>query len=143
MKLLRSTIIPVSLLLLPFISIGQNKKDTKIIVTVTDTTNLFNRLALAFIEKGYTLEQKDKELGFIATGEKTHPKMAASKKLRAQIIKGTIIFTGLVALDSQIAGLARTFDPLQYRGAKGSVFMDAWEEMKGIASQFGTLAYSK
>jgi hypothetical protein len=51
-------------------SYSQVKKDTKIIATITDTANVFNRLALAFYDRGYSFEQKDKELFFLATNEK-------------------------------------------------------------------------
>jgi hypothetical protein len=37
----------------------------------------------------------------------------------------------------------RTFSPVEYRGAKSSLFMIMWREMETIVKQFGTLSYSK
>ena len=63
----------LSILLLFSTSIcfAQSKHDSKIIVTPDDTTNLFNRVVLSLYERGYTLETKDEQLKFIATGEKS------------------------------------------------------------------------
>lgn len=133
----------LSLFLIPTLSYSQAKRDTKVIVTVSDTSNLFNRVVMSLYERGYTLEQKDEKLNFIATGEKPMPKLGASMKLRVMIKDSIMVVTGLHALDIKIMGLERTFDPNEYRGMKGSVWMTAWDEMVSFARQFGEVKFAK
>lgn len=137
--------------LLIFFSINcycQEKKDSKIIVSVNDTNNLFNKIALAFIDKGYSFENKDPQLGFIATAEKSIPKTAGSMKVRAVIKDSTVTFTGLFASDVEMkilgTKLERTFDPVTFWGANNGSYKICWREIESIAKQFGNrIAYSK
>lgn len=126
---------------------AQEKKDTKIIVTVTDTSSLFNRVITGLFEKGFTIVQKDRDLGLIATEERPI-KNSASIKLKAQIKDSTISFFGEVANDVTISlggvKMERTFERIYYGGMKGSDLRNAWNEMLSIAKQFGTeIKYSK
>lgn len=128
-------------------SYSQKKGDTKIIVEVIDTTNLFNKVAMAFYEKGFSLEQKDDQLKFIATDEKNLPKdRAMQMKLRAFIKDNTLIISGLIAINMDIIVQTKTkqWDVAEYRGMKGSAYMVTWEEMESIAKLFGDkISYSK
>jgi hypothetical protein len=137
----------VSFLICTLSSYSQEKKDSKIIAHVTDTANLFNRLSMAFIDNGYAFENRDQQLGFIATGEKSIPKTPTSMKIRAVIKDSTITFTGTLALDIQMTVFGskseRSFEPVQYIGEKNASYKVCWREMEGIAKQFGPLAYSK
>jgi hypothetical protein len=141
-------ILSFSFLLWALTSFSQEKKDSKIIVTVSDTTNLFNRLALAFYEKGYSLENKDQQLKVIFTNEKHIDKSARSMKIMALIKDSNIVFSGVQALDieQKILGtkLERVFEPVLYRRDKGSDFYVCWQEIESIAKQFGTnITFSK
>jgi hypothetical protein len=129
-------------------SFAQEKKDAKITVTVKDTINLFNRVALALYEKGYSLANKDSQAGFIATDEKPVPKTAGSMKIRALVKDSTITFTGLMAIDVEMkilgTKLERTFDPVTFWGEKNGSYKICWREMESIAKQFGDkITYSK
>ena len=126
---------------------SQEKKDSKIIVTASDTGNLFNRIVLSLYEKGYSLENKDQELGFISTTEKPIPKTAGSMKVRAMIKESIITFTGLFAIDVEMklfgTKLERTFDPVTFWGEKNGSYKICWREIEAIAKQFGNVTYSK
>jgi len=134
------------LLLISFNASAQTKGDKKIIVSVSDTANLFSRLALSFLEKGYTLENKDQQLGFLSTKEKSLEKLGASTRMKALIKENSIIFSGDVASDVEMKiwdiKMERTFLPLEYRNNK-SAFGYGWKRMEEIAKEFGTLSYSK
>jgi hypothetical protein len=131
------------LFLIPALSFAQTRKDTKIIVVPSDTSNLVNRIALALIEKGYSIEQKDPSIGFIASGEKTMKTVAASTKVRALVKDSTIVFTGLFAFDIKM-GTERTFDPVEYRTDKNNLYRKAWDEIYLIAKEFGdSISFSK
>jgi hypothetical protein len=131
----------LSLVLIPTLCFSQQKKDSKIIVTASDSVNLVNRLSLALYEKGYSLEQKDEGLGFISTSEKQMEKFALKMKLKV-LIKGSVItITGEAGtvMDGIPISTAITFN-----GSKRSPMMDGWKEMESIAKQFGNnVSYSK
>jgi hypothetical protein len=132
------------LFLIPALSFAQQKGDSKIIVVASDTTNLLNRIAITFIDKGYSIEGKDPAIGYVASGEKTMKTVAASTKVRAIVKDSTIVFTGLCALDIKILDSERTFYPTSYKTNKGNIFRTAWDEMYFIAKQFGTrISFSK
>lgn len=126
---------------------SQEKKDSKIIVTASDTASLFDRVALAFYEKGFTLEQKDEKVKFLATADKTLKSNANFDYRYRALIKGNqITFFGEIALNHDFIVKTKTkqFDPIEFRGTKGSAFRDTWDEMESIARQFGTeIRYSK
>lgn len=133
------------LLLIPTLCFSQDKKDKKIIVTVSDTANLFSKVKLSLYEQGYTVEQSDEQLKFIATGEKSLG--SRSIKLRTLIKEGKITFTGTFANDVTLsfggAKAERTFMELYYGGMKGSDLRIAWNEMEKVAKSFGQITYSK
>lgn len=132
-------------LLLPFVSTSQEKKDSKVIVIAKDTSNLFRRVAAFLQADGYSFEQKDEVLQFIATGEKQMPRSGGSGKLRASIKDSTVTITGLVAADSFLSkGDTKTFEPVSYKGMKGSLNMKVWNEMLALARELGEqISYSK
>lgn len=127
----------LAFLLIPIISFSQTKKDFKIIVNVADTTNLFNRVSLAFIEQGYVVETRQPDIGFMATGARTFKGMtAASSMFKALIKDSTVTFTGMVRIDVNFMGSPDTFSPIHYT-AKGSMHRKVWDEMLLIAQKFG------
>lgn len=127
------------LLLVTCIANAQQKKDSKIIVAATDTTNAFNMVALKLYEAGYTVDQRDDQVKFLVTEPKYLKRWNAYLRIRA-IQKGTtIVFSGEVNLPS----FDKRFDQLEYVGAKGSINRDSWEQIDAIARQLGTVSYSK
>lgn len=137
--------------LIPTLCFSQEKKDSKIVVA-TDS-NAFNSTCLYLLEHGYTLKQKDKELGFIMTNDRT--------------IKGTVIRLKFLVKDTSIAvtgdlyndlaaALTRSslandiakdekyYTPINNIGMKNSGSRDAWNEMLEVAKHLGTnLTFSK
>jgi hypothetical protein len=126
-------------LLIPTLSFAQQKKDTKIIVTVQDTTNILNRIALALYEKGYTLDQKDEAVKFIATKEKAIAVWKMPIKVRALVKNNTIVLSG-----DYIPPTDNKWNEVNFRGHKKSMDMQAWDELRGIAESIGNqITYSK
>lgn len=129
-------------LLIPALSYAQQKKDSKIIVKVSDTTSLYNNIIRQLYQRGYIVEQKDEQNGFIATKEKTLPNDATTSVIiKAIVDSGNITLTGEVAdnVTMSIGGakLQRRFTPIYYGGMKGSSLRNSWNELNAIASQFG------
>lgn len=141
------SIIIIGLFLIPALAFSQQKKDTKITTTAKDTGNLFNRVAMTLIDNGFPIEQKDKDLGYIQTGERKIEKAEGSSKIRAVIKDSIITFTSTFAINVEItlSGVksSRVFEPVYYGGMKGSMIRRAWEIMDEIAKQFGAVSYSK
>jgi DNA polymerase II large subunit len=116
----------------------QQKKDTKVSVVASDTSNLFNRVALAFYQKGYTLETKDETVGFMHTKEKEMEKYTPYQTISTFVVNGVITMTSKIRM-----GNLGTFD-VEFYNRKKQAFTAAWEEMESIAKQFGDkLTYSK
>jgi hypothetical protein len=123
---------------------GQSKKDTRIMVSVSDSINLLNRIAGTLYENGYSIAQRDDKGGFIATDEKVlKAGFPANIKLRVLIKDSIIVFTGDYKLNMSFVGQPPSYDPISYWGNKGTVAKLAWEEMDKIAKHFGVVKYSK
>ena len=135
----------VLFLLLPFVSTSQEKKASKVIVIAKDTSNLFKRVSAFLLADGYTFEQRDEELQFIATAGKKMPRSGGSGKLRASIKDSIVTITGLVTVESLLSkGDATTFEPVSYKGMNGSLNMKVWNEMVAVARKLGEqISYSK
>lgn len=138
----------IGLFLIPALSFGQNKKDTKIIVKVSDTANLFNRLVSSFYDRGYTLEEKDPVGGLMLTKEQNIKNdMTWSVIYRARVTDSTILITGkvwsMLADGIMNNNRSKTFTDITYMGSKKSPMMLGWYEMVEIVKQFGTLAFTK
>lgn len=138
------------LLLIPFLILAslslsaQKNKPRKIIVVATDTTNLFNRVALAFYDKEYTIDNKDPQAGFISTKEKAiKAGYSTDVKLRAQIKDSIIVFTGEMRVNVSLYGQPASFDPIYEWGMKGTPARLSWMEMEGIAKEFGPVTYAR
>jgi hypothetical protein len=120
-----------ALLLCPFLSFAQSKGDTKIIITAPDSTGLFNKVALALYEKGFSLLQKDQPLQMIATEKVTkwtHIKANAFVKGNQVTLSGSFDHLFTVAVD---------FEPIVYRGMKGSAYRTTFAELQAIADAIG------
>lgn len=119
------------------------KKDAKIIVTPTDTTNLFNRITIALFEQGYNPDIKDEKAGIVISKEKDF--RTYSVRIRAIVTSTTITFSGQGRFYSLVRGdKDDDFEDIYYAGAKGSDLRNAWEEIDKIAKRFGNnINYSK
>jgi hypothetical protein len=130
------------LFLIPVLSFAQ-KHDTKIIVAVTDTSNIIKRVADVLNERGYTIDQQSEK--FVSTKEKGLQKASAPTeiKLRAFFKEGTLTFTGEFKVNLNLFGEPPSFSQIENRGAKNSLFKISWTEMEDIAKQFGSVSYSR
>jgi hypothetical protein len=137
------------LLLAPCLSFGQQKKDNKIIVTVSDTANLFNRVIKTLYAAGYIVDVKDEENNFLSTKEKSLPKDASTSVIIKAFINSNIVtFSGEGASNVTFslggAKAERTFTGIYYGGMKGSSLRNSWNELDAIAKQLGgIITYSK
>lgn len=131
---------------------SQAKNDSKIIVSKSDTA-MFNKLCLLLYEQGFTLKQKDKEIGFVATDPKTYN--GATYRLKFLVKDSTVNITGDVYNDFAAALIrGRTaaniskdesyYTPIKNMGMKGSTIKDAWNQMVKIAKLISEdLTYAK
>src|SRR5688572_30273980 len=67
----------------------QEKKDSKVIIKIADTTGVLNKISLVLYERGYSILQKDEQLKFIATDEKTFKAANGSFKYRFFVKENT------------------------------------------------------
>lgn len=120
------------------------KKDTKIIVA-TDTANLINRIAAELYSNGYSVDKKDREVGYIESGEKSFG--SYSLKMKAIISDSSVTFTGQIASNVGLAfggiRVERTFADVFYAVMKSSDFRKAFDTMDVFAKKFGSPTYSK
>jgi hypothetical protein len=118
------------LLLCPLLSFAQSKGDTKVIITVADSAGLFNKVAMALYEKGYSLTQKDESLHFLATSEK--PIKWANIKMNALVKGKEIILSGFY--DATLFAIVK-FEPIVYRNTKFD--RNNFAELQSIAEKIG------
>jgi hypothetical protein len=149
---MKSTLLFSVFLICTMVSLGQQKKDTKITVTANDSS-LFNKAVLLLYQRGYTLKEKDKELGFIATNDKSIK--GTIVRLKVFVKDSSLTLTGDVynslasALmrGSAVSNISKDesyYVPIQNMGMKGSGMRDAWNELVSVAKQFGDqISYGK
>lgn len=126
------------------------KKASKIIVLVKDSANtLLDRIVGVLYDKGFTIDQKDEKVKFIATNDLPSKKWATIYNIRARINDTAIVFTGKIAFnsDTDILGMkekVKTYWDIDYSGSKISSMREAWNAMDAIARMFGDkIIYSK
>ena len=134
----------IIILLISVVSYSQDKPPkgtTRMAVTVTDTTNLYNRISLLLYEKGFSIDNRDQGLGFIASSEKVVNDFC-SMKVHILIKDSTVTITPFLATNistgSGMFKTERSFETIKYGGMKGSGQRIAWEETMSIAAAFGT-----
>lgn len=124
------------------LSIGcysQSKGDSKIIVNVTDTANLFTRVVKSLYERGYTMEAK--EMGFIVTNDKDLKKYPFKIKVSISV-NGSMTITGKIKPAYKTEFENSYFD-VSFKGEKNNPFKEAFAEMAEIGKLFGSISYSK
>lgn len=136
------TICTILLVIIVTFSYSQEKKDSKIIVTLADTSSIFERVVKSLYEKGYDLESKDKQLNFISTKEKPLNKYAFDLKTRIIFKENTMVITGKIAASFE-SMFGKTPVDVEFVGAKSSPVREAWNEMVDFGKQFGAVTYSK
>lgn len=116
---------------------AQTKGDRKITVSVTDTADLFNRVSLYLYEHGYSADQKDQAVQFIETAPRRLTRWNAYQKIRVLVKGSEVVITSTVTVDKDSGDV-------QFRGGKGSIFRDCWDNMEALAAAFpGQTSYSK
>jgi hypothetical protein len=119
------------------------KKDTKIIVTTSDTSNLISRISVALFEKGYNPDYKDEKAGIVISKEKDFG--TYSVRIRVLIKDSIITFSGQGRFYTLLKGdKDEDFNEIYFGGMKGSDIRNAWDQVESIARQFGAISrYSK
>jgi|SRR5688572_17897071 len=141
---MKRVFIAITLLLTCNILLAQNpkKKDTKIIVTPVDTTDLLTKVTLALFKQGYQPDYKDEKAGIIITKVKEFN--TYNVKINILVVSSTITITGQANFFNFITGKKdTTFEDIRYSGMKGSDMMLSWNELDKLAKSFGPVRYSK
>lgn len=103
-------------------------KSNRIILHFKDTTGLFVRLSKDLVDKGYDMENRDREIGLIKTKPTEHPGGWSFKnEIKAVFRDSTIVLS-----DVMYSG-GYTFD-LFYVTRKGVIHSKAWSQMMEIAN---------
>ncbi len=126
-----------NLLLIAFFGLCQNysiaqeapAKANTIIFSLADTIHIHDKIIKVFIDKGYTIQKKVKNPNTILTEAKTLKNSRIS--LQAEIKDSEVILTGNIVVVAQ--GNMR----IENKGEKGTVILNAWEEMVKVAKAFG------
>jgi hypothetical protein len=121
-------------LLVPIISFGQKKGDTKIVI---DTVSI-DKISLTLFENGYTIDYKDEKLKIFSTKTKD----IGSIGIRIRIMqKDSIIILSGEVVDRAMMILLKSPEPIystiQYGGMKGSTRRDSWNEIMKVAMMLG------
>jgi hypothetical protein len=148
MKLLISNLF----LILALTSFAQEKNDTKVIASITDS-NLFNKTALILYERGYTIKEKDKDVGFMATNDKSIDgntiRIRILLKDTAAVIAGDLYneLAAAIVRGSTASNISKDesyYFPIRNMGMKKSSMRIAWNELIEIAKAIGgKIYYSK
>jgi hypothetical protein len=136
------------LLLLPMVVFSQQKKDTKIIATVSDTSKLFDKVINLLYTEDYIVKVEDKERGMIVT-EARNLKADATTKVfyKLRLSDSTITISGQAKIDMEFTfGSVKTemsYIDVYFGGSKGSGLRKAWNEMDRLAKELGSVSYTK
>lgn len=104
-------------------------KSNTIVITMPDSNDLFKNVMKVLSDKGYTVKPKNTDNKFKLT---TEPKTLKNTRLTLIIsIKGSEVF-----LKGKIFIAGQENLNLEYKGAKGTPIMTAWEEMDKVAKAF-------
>jgi hypothetical protein len=136
----------IGLFLIHTLCFCQQKKDSKVIVSVTDTSGIFNRVALYLVNRGYSLDRKDKEIGYISTQSKKPTKWRPEMKVLVIISGSQLTITGSADVRGRLSidglGSSGIFDQIVFTG-KNTTMRDCWDELVEIGKQFGSITFSR
>jgi hypothetical protein len=132
-------IILLSFLLASNSLFAQSYGETKILVKVKDTQNLFNRIVSYLYENGYTLETKDEAFHFISTNEKAiKPDVKDQMKARILIKEDILTITGEIYDYEE--GSSKVFQPAYYQGKwPFNYHRQVWQQLEVIGKNFGDI----
>jgi hypothetical protein len=130
------------LLLLPIFSIAQNNSDNKIIITVSDTTNLHERVRLALVRTDFMVKD-DGYLNKLTTYPRELKKIPGFAVAKADVSGNTITLYGSYGLkkinDWGYTDSPKKYQPIiYYKGSK------TWRLLMDVAEKLdGTISYAK
>ena len=104
-------------------------KANTIILTIADTSHIREKIIKVFTDKGYAIQKKVKNPNTIITEAKTLKNSRVS--LQAEVKESEVIITGNIVVVAQ--GNMR----IENKGNKGTMILNAWEEMDKVAKAFG------
>ena len=124
------------ILFFPVVCLSQSKGDSKVLVSVTDTSNLFNRVVKSLYEQGYSIEEKDQQAGFIETKYRELKQFGGKYKMRI-LFGGGLTITGAYRLESM-----PEID-LVWKGEKKNPLKESMNSIADFGKLFGVVSYSK
>lgn len=124
--------------LLPFITIAQEKGADKIIISNTNTANdNFIKVKLELAEQGFEIATQDKDIFQLKTGNKN---LQGGKSFYYLIFcKDKQINIQGFFTTSRVGMVQITDEPIQYR--KGGLYTQTWKAMVDLVGKFGELSY--
>lgn len=121
----------ILLLLIPVFGYSQKKGDNQIVISSQN----YNKIKLVLFQNGYTLQNNDTV--YLTTTSKELKKVSIALKFMILRSDSNTIIRGMIkpTISLQFYGTKTEsdFEPLVYKGAKGSPIRKAWEEMERIA----------
>lgn len=129
-------------LLLPSISVAQEIPKHTNAISVKSVS--FNDIALALTEAGYFIDKKDSALGTIITLPKQNIRVSSNNGnviIQVRIKDSTAIITGqynwnVEAKTGFLNNDFRTYETIEKRGMKGSLFLQAFNRLNDFALSF-------
>lgn len=123
-----------------------------ILVSTGDSVAVaYKKIGAAILGAGYTIDQADRELGFINTKPHATPSGSPLHTVRVVItpaqtgavieLRGALSLARAMVASPMFAGESQT----AFRGMKGSAFMVCWQELQAMARAYpsGKLSYLK
>ena len=143
MKIIMRLFPIIILCVISTISFAQSSLDTRIIVTVSDSLNLYEKVRLAFVNEDFIVKD-DRKLDSLTT----YPMNISSTtfiRAYAAISSRQVIFWGYLG-DSEVNFLGYTVNPSKEDYKKIFYYKSDkyWKKLRAIASRIeGTISYGK
>lgn len=120
-------------LLLPLFSFAQEKGDNQIIVSGSEGS--YKKTAQALLEKGYTIEKSDENIGHIVTGFK---RVFGDRSIRISVFvrENKVTLTGLMGVGDNPTEASALV--IKYNPSKALIMYKAWPYMEDVARLVGT-----
>ena len=111
--------------------VPKNASSITITVEANDPEKVYKALAAHLMSEGYSIEQSDKELGYINT-ERKKVKYAWEVRILTSIIGNKIKFTGKQFLP----GFDKSEETIRFFGAIGAMYKTCFNEVERVAKLY-------
>jgi hypothetical protein len=125
--------------LFSFALAAQKPKDSKVIVTISDTSNIVKRLTDSLKARGYEVAvSSDKH---IVTSDKMYDAKGMEydfiMRIKVFFALDKVIFTGDYNLNVTSYGRKSPYEVIKREGGEGTITRNAWNELESVARIFG------